>query len=121
MEFSVKLDRSNDICFDFYDNECSPIDSLDGGAYSITGEIEDDCGNQIGNFFLYELDNDNSFWYKCDAVSGDCEVIASVVCGKRGAVLKKYLPNISDFDTILILDKIEIYKFPRQRNWIKRN
>ena len=110
MEFSVEFNRSNDICFDFNDNECSPVDLLDDKPYHIIGKIMDDCGNQIGNFFLYELDNDNSFWYKCDAVSGDCEAIASVVCGKRGNVLKKYLPNISDFDTILILDKIEIHK-----------
>lgn len=43
-------------------------------------------------------------------ISGDCEVIASSICGKRGNVLKKHIPDISDFDTILILDKIEINK-----------
>lgn len=110
MDFTVELDRSNDVCFDFYDNECSPVDLLVGGPYRISGEIKDDCGNPIGNLFLYELDNDNSFWDKCDMISGDCEVIASSICGKRGNVLKKHIPDISDFDTILILDKIEINK-----------
>lgn len=30
MDFTVKLNRCNDVCFDFYDNECSPVDLLDG-------------------------------------------------------------------------------------------
>lgn len=110
MDFTVELNRCNDVCFKFYNNECSSIDLLDGEPYSISGEIKDDVGNQVGKFFLYELDNDNSFWYKCDMISGDCEVIASAICGKRGNVLKKHIPSISDWDTILILDKIEINK-----------
>ena len=110
MDFTVKLDRSNDVCFDFYDNDCSPVDLLDGEPYRITGEIKDGDGNQIGYLDLYELDNDNSFLDKCDMVSGDCEVIASAICGKEGNILKKYIPDIQDWNAILILDKIEINK-----------
>ena len=110
MEFSVELNKCNDVCFDFYDNKCSPFDLLGGEPYHISGKIKDDSGKQIGNFFLYDFDNDSSFWDKCDMISGDCEVIASSICGKRGNVLKKYIPNISALDTILILDRIEINK-----------
>ena len=115
MNFTVELDRSNDVCFNFNNNDCSPIDLLDGEPYRITGEIKDDCGNQIGCLFLYEFDNDGSFWYKCDMISGDCEIIASSVCGKRGNILKKYIPNVLDFETVLILDKIEINKNFREK------
>lgn len=110
MDFTVELTRKNDVCFGFYDNKCSPVDLLDGEPYRIYGEIKDDNENLIGYFNLYELDNDNSFWYKCDAISGDCEVIASSVCGKRGNILKKFIPDVSEFETVLILDKIEINK-----------
>jgi GNAT superfamily N-acetyltransferase len=110
MNFTVELNRCNDVCFDFYDDECSPVDLLDGEPYRISGAIKDDGGNQIGNFFLYELDNDSSFWDKCDIISGDCEIIASTVCGERGKILKKYIPTVSEFETVLVLDKIEINK-----------
>ena len=110
MNFTVELNRCNDVCFDFYNDECSPVDLLDGEPYRISGEIKDDGGNQIGNFFLYELDNDSSFWDKCDIISGDCEIIASTVCGERGKILKKYIPTVSEFETVLVLDKIEINK-----------
>ena len=110
VDFTVELARSNDVCFDFHDNQCSPINLLDGEPYRITGKIKDINENQIGYFDLYELDNDSSFWDKCDMVSGDCEVIASTICGKRGNILKKYIPDIPEWNTILILDKIEINK-----------
>ena len=108
MDFTVELDKSNDVCFNFNNNECSPVDLLDEEPYHITGEIKDDCENQIGYLSLYEFDNDNSFWDKCDLISGDCAIIASTVCGKRGNILKKYIPNVLGFETVLILDKIEI-------------
>ncbi len=110
MDFMVELDRSNDVCFNFNNNDCSPVDLLDGEPYRIMGEIKDDCGNQIGCLSLYEFDNDDRFWYKCDMISGDCEIIASYVCGKRGNILKKFIPNVLGFETVLILDKIEINK-----------
>ena len=110
VDFTVELDRSNDVCFDFHDNQCSPINLLDGEPYRIIGKIKDINENQIGYFELYELDNDSSFWDKCDMVSGDCEVIASTICGKRGNILKKYIPDMREWNTILILDKIEINK-----------
>ena len=108
--FTVELNKCNDVSFDFYDNECSPTDLVDGEPYQIFGTIEDEAGHEIGNFNLYELDNDCNFYNKCDAMSGDIEVVASAICGKRGNVLRKYIPDLSCFDTILILDKIKIKK-----------
>ena len=107
MGITVELNRCNDICFDLVDGECSPTDLLNGDPYQIYGTIKDD-GYEIGNFNLYELENDSSFYDKCDAMSGDIEVVAFAICGKRGNVLKKYIPDATFFDTILILDKITI-------------
>lgn len=108
--FAVELNKCNDVSFDFYDNKCSPIDLVDGEPYQIFGMIKDKDGHEIGSFNLYELDNDCNFHDKCDVVSGDIEVVASAICGKRGNVLRKYVPEAADFDTILILDKITIKK-----------
>ena len=110
MDFTVELNRCNDVCFNFYDNECSPVDLVDDEPYQIYGTIKDEDGHEIGDFNLYELDNDCNFYDKCDAVSGDIEVVASTICGKRGNVLKKFIPDTTDFDAILILDKITIKK-----------
>ena len=108
MEFTVELNRCNDVCFDFIDGEYSPVDLLDGDPYQIYGTIKDDNGYEIGDFNLYELEDDCSFYDKCDAMSGDIEVVAATICGKRGNVLKKYIPDSIYFDTIMILDKITI-------------
>ena len=108
MEFTVELRRCNDVCFNFDEGECSPIDLIDGEPYKIYGTIRDDNDHEIGDFNLYELDNDSSFYDKCDAMSGDVEVVASAICGKSGNVLKKYIPDATFFDTILILDEIII-------------
>lgn len=108
MDFTVELNKCNDICFDFRDNECSPIDLVSDEPYKYLGTITDENGHIIGDFTLYELDNDCDFYYKCDAVSGDSEAIASTICGTKGNVLKKYIPNLSCIDTILILDNITI-------------
>ena len=108
MDFTVELERCNNVCFDYYDNECTPIDLLQGEPSHIIGKINDNCGNRIGKLFLYELYNDSNFWNKCDMISGDCEVIASSICGKRGNISKKYIPNVFSYETVLILDKIEI-------------
>ena len=110
MEFMIELYRCNDICFNVVDGECSPVDLVDGEPYKIFGTIKDDVGREIGDFNLYELYNDCEFYDKCDAMSGDIEVIAATICGKRGNVLKKYIPDATYFDTILILDKITIKK-----------
>ena len=110
MDFTVELNSCNDVSFNFYDDECSPVDLVDDEPYQICGTIRDEYGHEIGDFNLYELDNDCNFYDKCDAVSGDIEVVASTICGKRGNVLKKFIPNTTDFDTILILDKITIKK-----------
>ena len=108
MNFDVELYRNNDTYFSFSNKVCSPVYMSDEPS-TILGKIEFD-GHVIGKFRLYEFDNDNDFYYKCDEISADCESIASTICGKKGNVLKKYLPNISIIDTIMILDKIEIKK-----------
>ena len=110
MDFYVELNRSNDVHFNFYETECSPVDLVDGEPCKIFGTIKDEDGHAIGDFLLYELDNDCNFYDKCDAVSGDVEVIAATICGKRGNVLKKYIPDATYFYTILILDRITIKK-----------
>lgn len=56
------------------------------------------------------MPNDTLFYERCDAVSGDCNVIASCICGKSGAVLKKYLKDEFKFSNIYILDNITINK-----------
>ena len=108
MEFMIELYRCNDICFNFVEGECSPVDLVDGEPHKIFGTIKDEDGREIGDFNLYELDNDCEFYDKCDTVSGDVEVVAATICGKRGSVLKKYIPDFTYFDTILILDRITI-------------
>jgi hypothetical protein len=50
---------------------------LDGEPYSVFGKIRTDDGQEIGSLLLYELDNDYSFWKKCNMVSGDSEVMAT--------------------------------------------
>ena len=108
MDFTVELNSCNDVSFNFYDDECSPVDLVDDEPYQICGTIRDEYGHEIGDFNLYELENDSSFYDKCDAMSGDIEVVAFAICGKRGNVLKKYIPDSIYFDTIMILDKITI-------------
>ncbi len=108
MDFSVELNKGIEVGFCFNRSECLPVDYIEDEPYKIYGKIKDDRGEILGDFTLYELDNDCDFYYKCDAVSGDSEAIASTICGTRGNVLKKYIPNLSYIDTILILDNITI-------------
>ena len=63
---------------------------------------------EIGDIILYELYNDEDFLSKCDFVSGDCEIIASVVCDESGAVSDEHLNDYSRGDNIIILDSIRI-------------
>lgn len=107
MDFEVILERSNSVIHHFYDGEYSPYDDLEEEPSQICGEILID-GKSIGSIRLYELMNDETFRDQCDAVHGDLEAVASAVCGKSGAVLKKYLSEESEYDYIYILDEIRI-------------
>lgn len=107
MDFEVILERSNSVIHHFYDGEYSPYDDLEEEPSQICGEILID-GKSIGSIQLYELMNDETFRDQCDAVHGDLEAVASAVCGKSGAVLKKYLSEESEYDYIYILDEIRI-------------
>ena len=108
MVYDVQFERQNTLFFNFEEGKCQPEDFDDEPAV-ITGQITSN-DKKIGFIRLYELDNDNSFYYRCDNASDDCEVIARSICGKRGAVFKKYLPPNSEYESILILDQIEIDK-----------
>ena len=107
MEFTVTLERCNDMFFSFENGKCDPIEMNEDEPSCISGCISVD-DKQIGSVILYEFYNECDFYDMCDALSGDCEVIASAICGKRGTVLKKYLPNQSEFEAIFILDHISI-------------
>lgn len=109
MNFDLKLEQKNRIMFAFNDNEFSVIDVDEGEPTLIYGDIIVD-DEKIGHLLGYALINDDEFFYKCDNASGDCQVIASAICGKRGSVRKKYLSKGSEYEPIFILDQIEIEK-----------
>ena len=108
MDFEVILERRNSVIHNFYDGEYQPYDDIEDPA-QICGEIiiDNKC---IGSIRLYELYNDDRFRDRCDSVHGDVETVASAICGKSGAVLKKYLSEESAYDYIYILDEIRIDK-----------
>ena len=107
MDFSVTLNRVNSLEYLFEDDEFKPFDTSEGEPSSIWGSILVD-DKEIGRVLLYEIYNDNDFLYCCDRMSGDCVAIASAVCGKSGAVLKKYLCGEAEYNYIYILDQITI-------------
>ena len=67
----------------------------------ILGEIFAD-DEKMGELVLYELHNDTDFFDQCDALHGDFAVIAAAICEKSGAVLKKYVPDISQYESIYL-------------------
>ncbi len=109
MDFEIKLERINSIIHSFYDGYYEPYDSVEDEPSVICGNIciEDES---IGSIRLYELYNDKNFFSSLDSVSEDCSMIARAVCGKSGAVLKKYLSGESEYDLVYILDQITIDK-----------
>lgn len=107
MDFSVTLNRVNSLEYLFEDDEFKPFDTSEGEPSSIWGSILVD-DKEIGQILLYEIYNDNDFLYCCDRMSGDCAAIASAICGKSGAVLKKYLCGEAEYNYIYILDQITI-------------
>ena len=109
MNFTVVLHRSNPLIYSFDENQFNVIDDSEEEPISIYGEVFID-GNKIGELTLYELNNDKDFFDLCDAVSEDCSIVAKTICGKSGAVLKKYLSKDSEYEAIYILDNIKIDK-----------
>lgn len=109
MNFTVTLERTNPITYDFDGDRFDVFDDSEDEPVAIVGEILID-GNKIGEITLYEFNNDQEFFELCDARSGDCSVIAKAICGKSGAVLKKYLTKDSEYEAIYILDNITIDK-----------
>ena len=107
MDFEVILKRSNSVIHNFYDGEYQPYDDIEEEPSQICGKILIDS-KRIGGIRLYELMNDETFRDQCASVHGDLETVASAVCGKSGAVLKKYLSEESEYDYIYILDEIKI-------------
>lgn len=109
MDFYVKLEKINTVTHHFIDGEHDPYDTLEDEPVQICGDICID-NKSIGSIRLYELINDDTFRNQCDSVHGDLATVANVVCGKSGAVLKKYLSEESSYDYIHILDEIRIDK-----------
>ena len=109
MNFTVTLERTNPITYDFDGDRFDVFDDSEDEPVAIVGEILTD-GNKIGELTLYELNNDKDFFDLCDAVSEDCSIVAKTICGKSGAVLKKYLSKDSEYEAIYILDNIKIDK-----------
>jgi len=109
MNFTVTLDRTNTITYDFDGDQFEVFDDSEDEPVSILGEILID-GNKIGELTLYELNNDKDFFELCDARSKDCSEVAKAICGKSGAVLKRYLAKDSEYEAIYILDNITIDK-----------
>lgn len=107
MDFDVKLRKHDGISFLFTDDDFEPFDRTFDEPVIISGEIfvDDKCIGIIDGYCLY---NDEAFYSKCENLSGDSEVIASVICGDDGCVLDKYLNDVGDCDEIFILDKIQI-------------
>lgn len=114
MDFEIRLERTNSIVHNFRDGNHEPYDSAEDEPSVICGNIciEDES---IGSFRLYELYNDKRFFSLLDSVGEDCSMIASVICGKSGAVLKKYLSDESEYDLVYVLDQITIDKEFRNR------
>lgn len=107
MDFTVALERINSLEYLFEDGEYEPFDTPEDEPTLICGRISID-DQTIGQIRLYEVDNDKNFLMRCDMLSGDCSAIAGAICGKSGAVLKKYLSGECEYNYIYILDQITI-------------
>ena len=114
MDFEIRLERINSIVHNFRDGNHEPYDLAEDEPSVICGNIciEDES---IGSIRLYELCNDKNFFSLLDSVDEDCSIIARVICGKSGAVLKKYLSGESEYDPVYILDQIAIDREFRNR------
>ena len=109
MDFSIKFEKTDLIEHNFNNGKYEPYDASSDEPTSICGEILIDDKN-IGSILLYELCNDENFYDLCDSVSGDLKDIASAICGKSGAILKRYLSGKSEYENVFILDKLSINK-----------
>ena len=115
MEFNLEFHLQNEISFSFDNNECDMVDLLDGEPLLVYATISLGDETKIGALSGYLLYNDMDFFYKCDAVSGDCETIAGAICKKDGSVKAKYISKCNGYDKIFILDNIEIEESQRKR------
>lgn len=109
MNFSVILERKDSVTYEFEDGQFVPSDADEWEPSLIYGEILID-DDKIGQFTIYELYNDTNFFDHCDNFSGDLSAVAGAICGKSGAILKKYLSNKHGYNFVYILDKITIDK-----------
>ena len=108
MNFSIILERKDSVTYEFEDGQFVPSDADEWEPSLICGEILID--DKIGQFTIYELYNDTNFFERCDNFSGDLSVVANAICGKSGAILKKYLSGESEYNFVYILDRITIDK-----------
>lgn len=112
MGIQVTFERHDETFF-YFDKGALHYFYNDEEAPMITGNIQYK-GSSVGFIHLYELNNDNTFYDRCDATSGDCEAVASAICGSGGAVKRQYLSGEKRHDKIYILDHIRIQ--PKYRN-----
>ncbi len=105
MGFEVTFSQGPDVIFCFKDGKCVPFDTEEQDSCLVEGTISVD-DKTIGQLTLYKLYPDCNLLDICDSISGDCESVASVICGKRGTVLKKHLPSQVWYPAIYILDRI---------------
>lgn len=109
MDFDIQFDIDKKITFSFCENKFEIFDCEEKeDLTTIYGQI---CvnDNQVGKIIGYIVQDNQNFFDRCDAVSGDLCAIANAVCNKDGSVSKKYLSNnCKDFEPIFILDKIEV-------------
>ena len=103
INFNVEFHVPSKVTHVFTDGEYDKIDKFEDYPKPISGSITDDEDNNIGSIFAYLLPNTCDFFEKCDAESGDCYTIASVICGNDGSV-----EMFDEFTNVFILDKIEI-------------
>lgn len=109
MDFTVILGRKELVTYEFEDDQFEASDADEWEPSLLCGEILVD-NEEIGQITIYKLYNDKNFFNHCDSVSGDLSVVANAICGKSGAILKKYLSGESEYNFVYILDKITIDK-----------
>ena len=107
MHYTVEFHREPSCYFAFENGEYTVYNTYEYDPISIAGTITVD-DKKIGFLQIYELDNDYTFYSKCDGFSNDCATIAETICSEEGNVLKEHLPKGARYDVIYILDQIVI-------------
>lgn len=114
MEFEITFTTNDQITYMFDGGKYSAFEISDEEPISVFGEITIN-DTKVGKIHGYELHNGEDFYDLCNSVSGDCELIATYICNKSGAVSKRYLTDAACYEKIFILDNITINKKYRNK------